>query len=573
MAAFQALKSKEIKDTAKNMVYRGQDKPIVEISLDDEDATFIPTYTNLETIRGNVTFKAPIDTTINQVRITFEGISKTCVEKIGTAAPTNEKTLAISTFLDVVHPYPPSQLAEAGKVCSFPFSFIVPDGVLAEACDHDCVNDVVRQHHLRLPPTMGDPMTAASGKTLGNDMCPESAVVSYSIKARVTSGSGSNGAQVPIGDALKKIRVIPTVAEAPPLTVQEGQHEAYRLRKVRNIKRGTLQKRLGTLVMEADQPLSFCLPPPKTASEPICPITQKAKVRLRFDPATADAVPPQLSSLETKLKAATFYATLPWEDTPHRDDETHYSNTKGLYVHSIPLSSRCVSTVTWKKHPASESRHQEPAGVDVSDPSSSIPAPSTEFHSEWPYYTAEVLDPMTLPEKSSTKGNRLFVPTFHSCLVSRFYILHFYLSFVNPGMSIKDHTLHIKLPIQVSSAPSPHAGSQTSPTGTNVYAGHQPAEGESDTKENAPLPQRPSYAEATGSVSQSPRSPQSPGFPGFEDAGAAQISRANTAPLDGLPPPDYSDRRSRRLGHRTTATRSPPVGTGPRIDQNYRRRD
>ena len=443
----------------------------------------------------------------------------------------------------------------------------MPDGVLAEACDHDCVNDVVRQHHLKLPPTMGDPMTAASGKTLGNDMCPEATVISYSIKARVTSGIGSNGAQVPVGDAMKKIRVIPTVAEAPPLTVQEGQHEAYRLRKVRNIKRGTLQKRLGTLVMEANQPLSFCLPPPKPASEPVCPTTQKAKLRLRFDPATADAVPPQLSSLETKLKAATFYATLPWEDTPHRDDETHYSNTKGLYVHAIPLSSRCVSTVAWKKHPASQSRQQESAGLSISDPNSSTPAPSTEFHPEWPYYTAEVLDPMTLPEKSPAKGNRLFVPTFHSCLVSRFYILHFYLSFVNPGMSIKDHTLHIKLPIQISAAPSPRAGPQISPLGATADAGHLPEEGGSDTKDTASSPRRPSYAEATGSA---PQSPQSPGFPGFGEAGAAQLSRASTAPLDGLPPPDYSDRRNRRLGHRTTAAQSPPVGVGPRIDQNYR---
>ncbi|KAL8958226.1 MAG: hypothetical protein Q9183_005879, partial [Haloplaca sp. 2 TL-2023] len=115
MASFQALKSKEIKDTAKNTVYKGPDKPVVEINLDDEDATFIPTYTSLETIRGNVTFKAPTDTTIKQVRITFEGISRTCVEKLGTATPTNDKTFAISTFLDVVHPYPPSQQAEASK--------------------------------------------------------------------------------------------------------------------------------------------------------------------------------------------------------------------------------------------------------------------------------------------------------------------------------------------------------------------------------------------------------------------------------------------------------------------------
>ncbi|KAL8954325.1 MAG: hypothetical protein Q9183_007195 [Haloplaca sp. 2 TL-2023] len=418
---------------------------------------------------------------------------------------------------------------------------------------------------------MGDPMTAASGKTLGNDMCPEAAVISYSIKARVTSGVGSNGAQVPVGDAMKKIRVIPAVAEAPPLPVQEGQNEAYRLRKVRNIKRGTLQKRLGTLVMEANQPLSFCLPAPRPASEPVCPITQKANLRLRFDPATGDAVPPQLSSLETKLKAATFYATLPWEDTPHRVDEAHYSSTKGLYVDAVPLSSRCVSTVVWTKYPAPQSRLQESADLNISDPNSSIPAPSPEFNPEWPYYTAEVLDPMTLPENSPAKGNRLFVPTFHSCLISRFYVLHFYLSFVNPGMSIKDHTLHIKLPIQISAAPSLRASPQMSPTEATIYAGHQPEEGGADTKDTASSPRRPSYTEAIGSAPQSPQSPQSPGFPGFGDASAAQLNRANTAPFDGLPPPDYSDRRNRRLGHRTTAAPGPSTGFGPRLDQTFGR--
>lgn len=60
--------------------------------------------------------------------------------------------------------------------------------------------------------------------------------------------------------------------------------------------------------------------------------------------------------------------------------------------------------------------------------------------------------PVSLPT-----GNKVFVPSFHSCLISRIYALDLYLSLNTPSASVSDPILHIKLPIQVSSEGNPHA--------------------------------------------------------------------------------------------------------------------
>ncbi len=62
---------------------------------------------------------------------------------------------------------------------------------------------------------------------------------------------------------------------------------------------------------------------------------------------------------------------------------------------------------------------------------------------------------MTDPEICA--GNKVFVPSFHSCLISRIYALDLCLSLNTPSASVSDPTLHIKLPIQVSSEGSSSA--------------------------------------------------------------------------------------------------------------------
>jgi hypothetical protein len=51
----------------------------VDIVLDDEDEhSFVSSYTTLDTISGQVLIKCPKDTTFHDLEISFEGITETC---------------------------------------------------------------------------------------------------------------------------------------------------------------------------------------------------------------------------------------------------------------------------------------------------------------------------------------------------------------------------------------------------------------------------------------------------------------------------------------------------------------
>lgn len=455
------------------MPYRAKDKPSLDITLTDgQQDAFIPSYATLDEIKGCVTMTPQVETKIDNIYITLECIVKTCVERVSTAAATTGRSEGFTPALHLVQPIPETAMPESGKVhpgktYTFPFEFAVPEELLPSTCEHTIDNDVVRQAHLQLPPTLGDPMSAVWGKTMMDDMAPQGSIVSYSIRVRLISGKDAKtGKHIFIAEASKKIRVIPAVPEHPPLAVLEGKQDDYRLRKEKPLKKGTFQKRIGTLVMESAQPRSLHLPPLR--SENPGPVTTMATIRLRFDPASSEAQPPRLGSLVTKLKVATFYASKPMRDIPKRSANFHYSSDNGLYVESIPLSSRCVASATWVKHTPQNLPHPEPtpsrqesipAGSPVVPASSlATPAPSESYKEGEDYYTAYLKVPITLPGKVEGNTNhKVFVPTFYTCLVARVYALDLTLSCHTPGASVTVPEMHLKLPVQVSAEPNADA--------------------------------------------------------------------------------------------------------------------
>ncbi|KAL8718582.1 MAG: hypothetical protein Q9225_004298 [Loekoesia sp. 1 TL-2023] len=539
------------------MVYRGKEKPTIEISLTDgQQHVFIPSYTSLDQIQGKVTLTAQVDTKIDQIYITFEGVVKTYVEKIATSSPTNGRTEAYQCFLRLVQPmeeeaFPDSNTLDAGKTYTFPFTFAVPERLLPQTCDHSPDNEAVHQAHLQPPPTLGDPLTAVWGKSLMDDMAPDMSVVSYAIRARITNGRGSNGKHNIIADDTKKVRVIPAVPEQPPLAVQDGKEDDYKLRKEKPIKKGTFKGRLGTLVMESAQPRSLRLPPPRTETPGA--VTTMATVNLRFDPASPDAQPPRLGTLVTKLKAATFFASTPMRDIPNRSSDFHYSSTRGIYVETLPLSSRCVSTAQWDKHTGTLPPRRDSALSTLSISNPNTPEPSSSYKEGQPYYTAHLLVPITLPRKDDGTGSsKVFVPTFHSCLLSRIYVLDFYLTCHTPGASVTDPTMHLKLPIQISAEGSADAQPSISEDEAQAIARREAAEFMWHPRSVAPpSPEYTEQAQLSGFAPPSPdyaeipllsgRSRQSTDYP---QAGSIGNVRQNGGGIvrtaENLPPPDYS---------------------------------
>lgn len=424
-------------------------KPVIEISLNDgQQKDFVPSYTSRDHIQGVVSITARYDTPFDEIYVTFEGTTKTFVEKISTALPAHGRTEAFHVFLRLIQPINAESLPEdlilrAGQTYSIPFTFVVPERILPQSCTHSPTNNKIHDLHLNLPPSLGDPMAASIGNILLDDMAPEMAVVSYAVKVRLFHGRNSSGKLNLVADTARKLRIMPASAEQRPIPFPGGLKDDYRPRKEKVIKRGMFKGgKLGCLTMESSQPKSLRLPPlrstsssrhtPSSAYSSCPPVTTMATVNLRFDPTDSSSPPPKLSTLTTKLKVATFFSSAPLSELPTRITDFHYSSSKGVHVETIQLSSRCVASAKWARH------------SPTSSTSSSISTTASSFYNGGVFYTTQILVPVTLPSSNST--TKTFVPTFHSCLVSRTYALDLYLSTQAVGTT----NLHIKLPVQVS---------------------------------------------------------------------------------------------------------------------------
>ena len=174
----------------------------VKILLNGQQDAFAPSYTSLDEISGHVSVTAPSDTKFEQVYITFEGSTKTSVEKVASTAPTSGRTEAYQSFLRLVQPmdelaFSEPRILKAGETYEFPFHFNVPERLLPQSCTHPRENDAVHEEHLYLPPSLGDPLAASEdGKSLLDDMAPDMSVISYALKVRITKDRGPRGKYV-----------------------------------------------------------------------------------------------------------------------------------------------------------------------------------------------------------------------------------------------------------------------------------------------------------------------------------------------------------------------------------------
>lgn len=297
-----------------------------------------------------------------------------------------------------------------------------------------------------LPPSMGDAELSGFGGILLDDMAPEMAKITYGVKVRITQVH--EGKPVLLAQKTRKVRVKPAFEEQPPLNT-DGNRE-FHPRLERNIKKGLFKGKTGTLVAQASQPKPLVIPGARTLDAG--PIATRAKVLLRFDPADENSLPPRLGSLKTSTKVSTFFASSARNNFPTRDNLS-YDHTQGAYTDTIPISTMCIGTTAqWEKLPASANPPTEEelarrdsgisncSGISAPAYKSNVPPPSSNYKGG-SFYTASIIVPITMPL------NKNFLPTFHSCLVSRVYALSMNLSVHAPGLG--DPTLALKVPLQV----------------------------------------------------------------------------------------------------------------------------
>jgi hypothetical protein len=439
---------------------KGGDIDIILDSQEDAPA-LVNCYSTHDTIKGEVVISFERDTHFDDMMITFEGQTATYVEKIATTAPTTGRTTGKHVFLKLLQPIDPANLpqhndATAGTRYRFPFTFVVPERLLPHICVHPVEHPEVKETHLQLPPSFGDPMLSGDGQTLMDDLAPDMTRISYHVRVKLIKKTHS-GKYVEIADKAIRVRLVPARQEAPPMDLSHESTE-YELRKEKDVRKGLFKiGKIGRLAAETTQPRGLRLPSPRTKS--IVPVSTMATINLRFDPHSSNDQPPALGSVVSKLRAETFFGATPHRKFPTTENMNAWDTMKGSYTDSVELSSRSISTVTWTRHESDSSPEYEaeedsdlarrPSVLSTTSKRSAvIPEPSSSY-SGTHFFTAEVLVPLSLPK------HKTFTPSFHCCIVSRSYSIEFNLSYHTPGTNVSNPSVLLKVPLHISSEGSP----------------------------------------------------------------------------------------------------------------------
>lgn len=430
-------------------LYQGQ-KPEIKIRIHNKKLS----YTTHEHLDGVVSITAPCDISFDDLDIEFVGTSRTYVERLTTAAAVSGRSEAFHQFLKLQQPdleelYPENNVLIGGQKYDFPFEFAIPDQLLPKICQHKVVSDTVKEAHLNLPPSLGSAGAGekeegdADEKAILDDMCPDMASIRYGVFAKISKNKEQGGeiVRTTIESKAQQVRVFPARREEPPLDT-EGKDSEYTMRKERTIRKGVLKGKLGTLVMETVQPEGTTL-----RQENGVHSRSMAVIRLRFDPNDDKALPPRLGSLGSKLKVCTYFASTARHIFPGK--ATAMSDlAQGMHCEQLDMPRRSVASAEWTKHEpgkrpvlerhdsgqSTSSMHTNFARGIFTEPSASYKGGS--------YFTAVLELPIALP------NNKTFVPTFHTCLVSRVYQLKFELGLQTAGVV---GTVDLKVPLQITS--------------------------------------------------------------------------------------------------------------------------
>jgi len=416
-------------------------RPQIKISLNGCEDSWVATYSTMDKIEGKVTITCPVATSVDSLSIDFIGTTRTFLERMSTSSAVSGRSEAHHQFLKLTQPIPASawpenKMFEAGKTYEFNFIFVVPEMLLPRVCRHGITSSHVQQEHIRLPPSFGDRAVAGRGKQLLDDLAPEMARIRYCVNVTLREIAKFDCMVEQHTIQSKKVRILPRVEEYPPIDT-DGVESDYVLRQEKDVRKGLFKSKLGRLVMEATQPQSLRIRSPQSDEQ--APESTVVKVALRFDPAEGKGAPPNLGNLTTRLKVATFFSSAARGKLPEKKD-TQWDMNQGLHCESITLASRCLGHVDWTWNSEEEFSRRSSTVSSMSD-IFSTPDASSKYKGEG-FWTAQIVMPVSLP------ANKAWIPTFHTCLVSRTYSLGVHLAVPTGTIG---HGIDLKLPVQLSS--------------------------------------------------------------------------------------------------------------------------
>lgn len=359
------------------------------------------------------------------------GISETMLDRTAFSGPTISQQLFLKLYRpaqEVDYPVPRILLAE--RSYRFPFTFTVPSRLLPQVCEHDAQGEDVRQAHCTPPPTLGKPIMVCDAQSSLDDLTPATVGITYYLRSVLVNKSQADGHQA-VSNVCQKIRIVPASRKESPLDM--ANYPLCRSQTEKSLRRGPWCSTRGRLSASSVQPDPIALA--TSGRDSYESNNTAAVVQLKFNP-VGDAQPPQLGSITSTLHANTFYMSKSAHQELHHTGSTLPPVSRTLFSESVPLSTVCPASLKWKKYTLSADAMRRRSS-DISDDYSDT------YPGDQVWYTASVVVPIALPK------SKAFVPTFHSCLVSRTYSVDVSLSYdavVTKALSPK---ISLRLPIQI----------------------------------------------------------------------------------------------------------------------------
>lgn len=449
MATFASTGNSETSILASNPAFLLGSKgfSVMRIHLDNQFRSKI--YTTGSKVSGVLVIKTARDVRFDSLEIMFIGASRTRID--GMAAPHSTQHTFLKQEMPIpITSYPVPRIYEAGLTYSVPFNFVIPSHLTINACNHDIRDDVIREHHLSLPPTMGS--------WEKDDFSPEMARVEYYIKARVMQDAETGGKRAKLIEASQQVRLLPAHPEAAPLNVTKDD-KLYTMSKSKTLRKSILSPKSGKVTVTAHQPRAVMVNPDGHSIS-----DTNVQLDLEFEPATSQALLPKVTNVSSKITALSYFSSGGINIFPNHSDRNRSfgSDGRGLYSSSTSLSSTILTLgdMAWQQHLTA---HRCDSGYD-SDMTSAESVMSSRSSSDGrrrrgrkysskgrdaPYYNTTSLQvTVKLPE-----NKKMYIPTFHSCITSRVYILSLTVT-VSLGGSSSNITLGLPLQVGVASVAS-----------------------------------------------------------------------------------------------------------------------
>ncbi|PNY28619.1 Uncharacterized protein TCAP_01455 [Tolypocladium capitatum] len=405
-----------------------QQKPTIDIQIERHFNSKV--YTSGSTIAGRAVVRTQRDTPFDEFDIIFTGIAATRLDFVQ-----QYPSHSFRPFMKLRMPlapsaFPESGVFEGGRAYTIPFNFVVPHQLTLGACNHDCSAPVVREQHLRLPPTVGF--------WEADDQAPQMAQIEYSVKARAYRRGAPGNPPVKLMEGYHMVKVLPALPEDAPLDITLGD-ERYRLSRSKTMRKNLFSAKAGKLTVTATQPSAVML-----AADGHGASTSTARIGLRFAPNSDETAPPKINSVSGKITAATFFGAAPTDLLPNLGSRSAYTANPSLsYTTTSSLFSKPIGKLAWRQRNVSDGPCcgcSESLGIeeDASETDCSEGHGGGGRGQSSNERLVEHATVLAIPFSIPTSNRRLFLPTFHSCLISRTYTLHLSLSLgpTNTGMSL-----------------------------------------------------------------------------------------------------------------------------------------